>query len=1051
MSAPNEPPFAPETWVRRKTDASAVGQVVESRWNDQREDWVVQVQFGDGRRGLPASGLVAFDAHRRNLWQDLQDGALGSHRQFVTLMTHERLKHPPAAIGNALGSARARFYPYQFKPLLKFLDHPSHRVLVADDVGLGKTIEAGYILREWRARREVANVLVVVPARLRTKWQNELNTKFGESFEIVNAGKVRSVLRRVADGATLDPFAWVASYESLRDDQIVELLTDLELPLDMVILDEAHRVRNVGTNQYKLARALAAGAEAAVFLTATPVQTKLEDLFRLLDLLDPGAYGSETTFSDILAANHPIVRAARLAAAGLFPEAVAELSLVGLNPHTIKLFQDPAFKDVVDRLEHAKDPAREDQIRLQQEISDFSLTGAIISRTRKSEVMVDRPIRKAQTPELPMSSAERAIYQAVAKFVRVIFPLAVGWGQQMAALQFYRITASCIPAAAEMMGRKLKGEGWRALADAVLGDVDDEEQDESPHTFTNQQVAMMPEVERELLSALGRAPSREEDQKYLQLRRILHEGWREDRQAGKAARKIVVFANFRGTLLYLSRSLTEDGVQTRLIHGLVSIPDREARIAEFLDMRDVNVLLSSEVGGEGLDLQSANTVVNYDLPWNPMVVEQRIGRVDRIGQNSPTIHIVSLVLQGTIEQRIVARLYDRIGLFEQTIGEIDQILGDKVEELVVEALSGRLSDAESEQRALDTADALCRQITDLEQVNRRTDDLISADQALLDEVERLQKRRRVPEPREIETLLLQFLEPRYPGVRLEGDAVRGVGMLELPPAVRRDFAEWARVASPDGVKWNGRLGVGILSLTFDAEVALRHSAARVEHIQARHPLVQFAVHRLTDEIKRQGESFAVRLRSADVPQGTWAVGVWALDVQGTRRERRLGVVAAEVGGARLLLGDEAEALLVEALASGAELDPRPVLDADDLTAVVDRLKSAMGDTTGASVRTGKEAEGRRLARRRATWSNTLERHVDRQRELLERLRREGKRESVLKMHAGKLQKMDAELRAKVAELSAEPEFDIEEQEICALLIVNSPEEEAREPQSAPWS
>ena len=1045
MSPPNEPPFAPTTWVRRKTDASAVGQVFESRWNDQREDWVVQVQFGDGRRGVPASGLVAFDAHRRNLWQDLRDGALGSHRQFVTLMTHERLKHPPAAIGNALGSARARFYPYQFKPLLKFLDHPSHRVLVADDVGLGKTIEAGYILREWRARRDVSNVLVVVPARLRTKWQNELNTKFGESFETVDAGKVRSLLRRVADGAPLDPFSWIASYESLRDEQIVDLLTDLELPLDMVILDEAHRVRNVGTNQHKLARALAAGAEAAVFLTATPVQTKLEDLFRLLDLLDPGAYGSETTFSDILEANRPIVRAARLAAAGQFPDAVVELAQLGVSPHTVKLFGDPAFVDVLNRLMGMKDPAREDQIRLQQEISDFSLTGAIISRTRKSEVMVDRPIRKAQTPELPMSDAERAIYAAVAKFVRVIFPLASGWGQQMAALQFYRITASCIPAAADMMGRKLKGEGWRSLADAVLGDVDDEEE-ERQRTFTIQQVALMPEVERELLTALGRIPSREEDQKYLQLRKILREGWREDRAAGKPPRKIVVFANFRGTLLYLSRSLTEDGVQTRLIHGQVSIPDREARIAEFLDMREVNVLLSSEVGGEGLDLQAANTVVNYDLPWNPMVVEQRIGRVDRIGQNSPTIHIVSLVLQGTIEQRIVARLYDRIGLFEQTIGEIDQILGNKVEELVVEALSGNLTDAQMERRALDTADALHRQMTDLEQVNRRTDDLISADQALLDEVEQLQKRRRVPEPREIETLLLQFLEPRYPGIRLEGDAVRGVGTLELPPAVRRDFLEWARsVGSTEAQKWNGRLGAGILSLTFDAEVALRHSATRVEHVQARHPLVQFAVHRLTEEIKKQGETFAVRLRSTEVPEGTWAVGVWALDVRGTRRERRLGVVAADVGGTRVLVGDEAEDLLVQALATGEELDPRPALDADDLAAVADRLKDTMADNAGLLVRKGKEAEGRRLARRRATWSNTLQRHVDRQRELLERLRREGKREAILKMHAGKLQKMDAELRAKVAELSADPEFDIEDQEICALLIVNSLAEEAREP------
>jgi superfamily II DNA or RNA helicase len=1038
MTTANERPFAPGTWVRRKNDASVVGQVVDCVWNDQVEDWRVRVQFGEGLRGVAASGLVAFIAENRNLWGDLQQGALGSYRQFVTRMTYERLKHPPAAIGHALGSARARFYPYQFKPLLKFLDHPGHRVLVADDVGLGKTIEAGYILREWRSRREVNHVLVVVPARLRSKWKNELNGKFGESFEVVDASRVCSMLRRVADGAPLEAFSWVASYESLRDEQIVDLLKDLELPLDMVILDEAHRVRNVGTKQYQMARALSAGAEAVVFLTATPVQTKLEDLFRLLDLLDPGTYGSESTFAELLEANTPIVRAAHLAAAGGFEEAYNELQELALSPHTEGLFNAPVFEEVMGRLQDNKNPTREEQIRLQQEIGDFSLTGAIISRTRKSEVMVDRPKRRPQTPTLPMSEAERAIYQAVAKCVRLIFPLASGWGQQMAALQFYRMTASCVPAAADMMGRKLKGEGWRALADAVLGDSEEGDEDTSAQGFAPLPPKVLSELERELLGVLARIPSREEDQKYLELRRVLREGWRDDDRATLRRRKVVIFANFRATLVYLDKSLRADGVQTRLIHGQIPISDREDRIAEFLEMRDVNVLLSSEVGGEGLDLQVANTVVNYDLPWNPMVVEQRIGRVDRLGQTSSTIHVVNLVLENTIEERIVARLYQRIHLFEQTIGEIDQILGNQVQELVVEALSGKLTESEQEQRALATADALYRQMNDLEQVNRRTDDLISADQALLDEVEQLQKRRRVPEPREVETLLMQFLEPRYPGIRLEGDAVRGVGSLELPPGLRRDFSQWARGASSEAVKWSGRLGSGVLSLTFDAEVALRHAAARVEHVQAHHPLLQFALHQLTEELKKQGESFGLRLCSPDLPQGTWVVGIWALDIQGTRRERRLGVAAGSVDGSQWLVGDDAEDLLVEALGAGEELDPRPELDPEAMGRLCAQLQDRMEHYVGRLVRTGREAEGRRLARRRATWSNTLGRQVERQRTLLERLEREGKREAILKMHRGKLKKVEAELKAKTEELSAEPEFEVEHQEICALLVVNTP-------------
>jgi SNF2 family DNA or RNA helicase len=325
---------------------------------------------------------------------------------------------------------------------------------------------------------------------------------------------------------------------------------------------------------------------------------------------------------------------------------------------------EPFFQGLIERLESAEPSDRRALVDLQRDIGELSLTSGAISRTRKVDVMPDRPIRKSQSVRVAMNPEEVAVYHSVAmRFIDRM--LTSSWGSTFAMLQALRLTASCIPAAVEYFARRDRGRGFGADMEGAPDDMTPSAAEE--HSATPIQPFRIPSV----------------DSKFELFLKVLKEHASD--QFGNR-RKTVVFAFFKPTLRYLSKRLSEHGIEHRLIHGDVSIPDRELLIDEFVRDSQIRVLLSSEVGSEGVDLQVASTVVNYDLPWNPMVVEQRIGRLDRIGQRSQVISIVNLVLKNTVEERVLLRLYERIDLFERTIGEIEDILGNQLEELALQYL-----------------------------------------------------------------------------------------------------------------------------------------------------------------------------------------------------------------------------------------------------------------------------------------------------------------------------------------------------------------------------
>lgn len=228
----------------------------------------------------------------------VRKGIFSTKESFSKLMTYHKLKTPLANTVYAYQAAKIELLPYQYKPLLKFLASDNQRLLIADEVGLGKTIEAGLILSELRQRTTLRRVLIVCRANLTHKWRMEMRDKFQEEFRILKAAEMQELITEVAEHDSFKEFRGICSLESLRSSHLIEELKEAGVDFDLIIADEAQHLRNPETNSNKLARALNELSESMVLLTATPVQLGNQDLFHLLQILDPKEFSSLIAFED---------------------------------------------------------------------------------------------------------------------------------------------------------------------------------------------------------------------------------------------------------------------------------------------------------------------------------------------------------------------------------------------------------------------------------------------------------------------------------------------------------------------------------------------------------------------------------------------------------------------------------------------------------------------------------------------------------------------------------------------------------------------------------
>lgn len=1018
-----DPRFKVGEYVQRVSQPESSGIVREHRWDTQAEGWNYLVQFGTQLRALPEEAIENISV-AQSPWDSLQQGALSGRTHFVCTLTYERLKNPPARIAHSFATARTQFYPHQFKPLLKFLDNPGKAILIADDVGLGKTIEAAYILRELDAHQAIERVLIIVPARLRSKWEKELQNRFDEHFKVVKGIDLADQANRLAKGREPESFRWITSFESTRSEEIRAALDEMPLPIDVLIVDEAHRLRNPDTLQHKVGTILSRAANAVVFLTATPVQNKLEDLWNLLKLLSPEEFSEWSLFQEQIKGNRLILSAQEALARHPpnFVEAQRELEAF------VKLFP-PArsgrsfVSSVFQRLDEASIGRRE-CLELQSDISRMSPTGHLISRTRKVEAIPNRAKRDPHWQLVKLTSQEREIYENVEEICRRNWSGAQeSWGFQMSLIMAYRMTASCIPAAVSYFSERFK-ESNRRLEEP-FDEIEDPALAEGLAEWTGNTGTIL----REIVDKVPTVP--QEDSKLKNLHSSLLAIWEEDDARGIPRRKIVVFSFFTRTLDYLSTALTSLGVLNRTIHGKISIEKRERSIDDFLERNDIPVLLTSEVGGEGIDLQAASVLFNYDLPWNPMVVEQRIGRIDRIGQKAKRLVIVNFVVKDSIEERVLKRLLTKIEIFRESIGEPDPIIGEQIERLAGRALQGELSDDELEKEIEQQGDALARRIIEAKKMLKRVDGLLAADQLLIDEINAIIGERQLPSEHELILFLNSFLADEYPGTQLPQRVTRDVVSVSL--GSRLGFAiESASVElGHEAALFGRRISTGSIDLTLSRDAGFRHPRSELIHLQ--HPLTRFVVREKSRKQDARNSAFGLSLKTSRLPSGHYVFLVALLHINGLKSQTRLVALFTERNGLRVWSDpEETTPLLIEILERSS--DPKQFAETNGLIRAKERLLDSLYRFEREWENREQKLESARTEQQAAARLAILDFRVQRVLDRLRNLELRGANEFAVRMTKAQLGKAEEERAVFKAHSFTSSRVQVEHEEIAVGIL-----------------
>ncbi|MBI4703448.1 MAG: DEAD/DEAH box helicase family protein [Deltaproteobacteria bacterium] len=514
-------------------------------------------------------------------------------------------------------------YTYQTEAVRKVLRQFRGRVLLADEVGLGKTIEAGMVLREYLLRGMARRVLVLVPPALVSQWCEELESKFG--LQPVAADG--PLLRSDPAGFFREHPLVVASLALARSQRYQPIL--VELDFDMVVIDEAHHVKNHTTAGWKLASALR--SRFLLLLTATPVENSLLDLFNLITLLRPGQLGTRAAFK----------------------------------------------RQFVERGDPTQ-PRNREKLR--------ELIGEVMIRNTRALADIKLPPRHATTLLVEGEPAERELYAKLTDLVRVGCRRGLG----RLALGLLLQEAGSSPRAVRSTLERL----------AARDDVD----------------ADLREELSRLARLCGYVPASAKAGHLVELLR-------------RSREKVLVFSRFGATLEELATRLGEAGIAHTTFSGELSRAEKDDAVAAFRD--EVDVMLCTEIGGEGRNLQFCATLVNYDLPWNPMKIEQRIGRLHRIGQTRP-VHVYNFCACGTAEHHIIEVLDRRINLFELVIGEVDLILGQLRDETEFEdRVLSIYAESQSEQdvsSAFDRlGDELCRARRQYDKVKALDDAVFSTD------------------------------------------------------------------------------------------------------------------------------------------------------------------------------------------------------------------------------------------------------------------------------------------------------------------------------------
>ncbi|SFG88467.1 DEAD/DEAH box helicase [Sporolactobacillus nakayamae] len=492
-----------------------------------------------------------------------------------------------------------KLHPHQVETARMVIEDMHGKAILADEVGLGKTIEAGLIIKEYMIRGLVKKVLILVPASLVLQWVSELNSKF----------YIPAVAQRKA-------YVWsqydvvVSSIDTAKREPHRDIV--MEQNYDLIIIDEAHKLKNHKTKNYQFVQSLK--KRFCLLLTATPIQNRLNEIFYLVSLLKPGYLGDAESFS-----------------------------------------------------KNYKSGIR--SVKNEQKLK--ALVNQVMVRNRREDTGLHWPKRIIKSFDIPFSQTEQAFYDSLSTLREN------GVVQPFSLLTLQREACSSREAAFATLNKLYK----------------------STATPVNERLW------HPIFEKLNAIDHNSKAEKALELIKHIND-------------KVIIFTEYRASQLYLQWFLKKNGISSVPFNG--GFRRNKKDWMRMLFQNRVQVLVATEAGGEGINLQFASHLINYDLPWNPMRIEQRIGRIHRLGQEND-VHIYNFATRETVESHILNLLYNKIHLFEQVIGELDKILNHIDLQDVDQQIAHIFEESESDGEIKIKLDNLSS-VINFEQENRAEDD-----------------------------------------------------------------------------------------------------------------------------------------------------------------------------------------------------------------------------------------------------------------------------------------------------------------------------------------
>ncbi len=637
----------------------------------------IEVFYSDAERGLGHGLLSRTDEERLSVAAAERSWPLDADGDLFKLVSEARriesahLFDPYVAIN----TAEIDPLPHQIQAVYqRMLPLQPLRFLLADDPGAGKTIMSGLYIRELAIRGDVERVLVVAPGALAVQWQDELWRRFGLEFEILSREMVETV-------RTGNPFTekhlLIARLDQLARNEDLQAKLDASR-WDLIVVDEAHKMsahyfgnKLNKTKRYQLGERLGDLTRHLLLLTATPHSGKPDSFLLFLALLDEDRFGGRQRngrtpdVSDIMRRS---VKEDLLTFDGkpLFPERLAYSAYYDLSEPEQRLY-DEVTHYVRKGMDRAKEIEQKDRRR--GLVVGFALTA--LQR------------RLASSPEAIYRSLRRRL-ERLEKRLAELEAIAEGKTEGL------HLGGASLPSGLS--------EEDIEFFDFDEYDDEDREQLESEAIDQATAAATLPELEREIETLRGLVVMAAEvrragtDKKWDELSEILQSKHMTSPDGTK--RKIIVFTEHKDTLEYLRRriiGLLGEADRVVVIHGAVRREERRRRQDAFINVPEVQVMIATDAAGEGVNLQRANLMVNYDLPWNPNRIEQRFGRIHRIGQTE-VCHLWNLVAYRTREGAVFARLLQKIEEQRKALGQqVYDVLGDtfidrSLRDLLIEAI-----------------------------------------------------------------------------------------------------------------------------------------------------------------------------------------------------------------------------------------------------------------------------------------------------------------------------------------------------------------------------